>query len=324
MYFAEIKSFNPVRQMRTLLLSFSFLLPTLAFSQNYYDSTLVPKKEVFVRLKDGTSLRGKLLSSQNRQIRLQTQNLGEITLDMERIADISEADGYTKGGVFYFRNPFYTNYFISPTAMTLRQGEASYQNTYIFFNGVNFGVTDALTIGGGALLLPGTGPQVFFLTPKVCFNRNSPVKVAVGTIAATAFYSEYTYSNGGSQRRTQTGFGGLAYGAVTFGNEERNGTLTAGWAYGSNGFVSSTPVFTASYMARVGRKAAFLTENWLIPNGGDDFLGGLLSGGIRLFGERIGGDLGLWIPVGTGIGRVTLSPYAALKAKFGKRKNAGN
>ncbi len=305
--------------IKICLLTFCLFLPTLLFAQDYYDSTAVPKKQVFVRLKDGTTLRGRLLSTRDNEVRLQTDNLGIIVLELTRIAEISEVEGFNRNGRFYFRTPFYTNYFVSPTAMTLRQGEATYQNTYLFFNGVNFGVTDNFTLGGGALFLPGVPTQLLFFTPKISFNRNGAVKVAAGTVAFVLFETRYRYTGGSSQSYRNTQAGGVFYGAVTFGDEEKHGTITAGWAYGG-GEVANSPVITASYLARVSRRVAVMTENWLIPGTRNDFATSILSGGIRLSGERFGGDFGLWIPLGTGTEFVTV-PYASFKLKFGKKKN---
>lgn len=293
-----------------------------ALAQTYYDSTASAKKNVFVRLKDGTTLRGQVLSTHNNQIRLRTDNFGELTLDMANVAEISEADGFTRNGQFWFRNPFYTNYFASPTALTLRKGEAQFQNSYIFINTVSVGVTDRFTLGGGTILLPGLETTTILLTPKVSFNRNRPVKFAVGTLSALSFVRRSRYSPyGGSRDVTETELSGMLYGSVTFGNEEKNGTLSAGWAYG-NGEITRTPVFSGSYFVRFARKAAFITENWLIPSD-NDFVGGILSAGVRLFGDRIGGDLGLWVPVGAGNDSFFFAvPYAGLKVKFGKPKNA--
>lgn len=305
--------------MKLYLLLLFLWAPALLWAQTEPEAGATPTKEVFIRLKDGSTVRGKLLSSQNKQVRLLTENLGELVLDMDRIAEINEARGFTRNGQYWFNNPFYTNYFISPSAMTLRKGEGSFQNSYIFINGVNFGVTNALTLGAGAILLPGVGSQTIFLTPKVCLNREGAVKFGLGTIAVFSFVRMYRYTGGtSSSEYTETQFGGVAYGSVTFGNEEKNASISAGWAYGENTTVSRTPVFGVSYLARVGRKVAFVTDNFLVPSGDGDFVGGLLSGGVRLFGERIGGDLGLFVPVASGVNFIAI-PYASLRVKFGKK-----
>lgn len=308
--------------MRLLYLLLLLACATPAFAQTYYDSTASGKKTVFVRLKDGTTLRGHLLSTQDNQIRLRTDNFGELTLDMANVAEISEADGFMRNGQFWFRNPFYTNYFASPTALTLRKGEAQFQNSYIFINTVSVGITDHFTLGAGGILLPGLGSTTFLLTPKVCLNRNKPVKFGIGSLSALSFIRRDRYSStSGRQEYTDTQLSGLLYGSATFGNEERNGTISAGWAYG-NGDITRTPIFSGSYFVRFARKAAFITENWLIPSD-NDFVGGILSAGVRLFGDRIGGDLGLWVPVGAGNDSFLFAvPYAGLKVKFGKAKNA--
>ncbi|MCY7352765.1 MAG: hypothetical protein LH606_19255 [Cytophagaceae bacterium] len=303
--------------MKALFLGLFFFLPALAFAQNYYDSTATKQKVVFVTLRDGTSLRGQILPSSGNQVRLKTENLGEVTLEMTQIAEIREADGFTRNGRFYGRNPFYISYFASPAASTLRRGEGVYQNTYVFMNSVNFGVTDHLTMGGGFLLIPGTGTtKNFFVTPKVCLNPNGRVRVGIGTLLGVFFVRNYT--GFGNQRENRTEVGGIAYGNVTFGDQEKNGTIGLGWGYG-NGEIGRQPVVSASYMARAGRKVAFITDNFMITAAGETV--GLVSAGLRIFGERIGGDIAIYTPIGGDLGRLFILPFASLKVKFGREKN---
>ena len=303
--------------MKALFLGFLFLLPALAFSQNYYDSTATTKKTVFVTLRDGTSLRGQIVASSGNTIRLKTENLGEVTLEMTQIAEIHDADGFIRKGRFYSRNPFHTSYFASPTASTLKRGEGVYQNTYVFLNSVNFGITDHITLGGGFVFLPGSGnPKNFFITPKICLNPNGRVRVGIGTVLGVFFVENYI--GPGNRRETQPEVGGIAYGNVTFGDREKNGTIGLGWGYG-NGEIGRQPVISASYMARVGRKVAFITDNFVIT--ADNETVGIVSAGVRLYGERIGGDLALYTPVSAGLNQLFILPFASFKVKLGRGKS---
>jgi hypothetical protein len=284
--------------------------------------TALLDKPVFVRLREGTVVRGTLRSVQSGQVRLQTEDLGELVLDNDRIVEINEARGFIRNGQYWFANPFYTNYFFSPTALTLRKGEGNFQNSYLFLNGVNFGVTNALTLGVGALLLPGFNSQTLFLTPKLGLVRQGPVKVGVGTLVIASWVPVRDFSSTGTYREYRRWeFGGIAYGSLTLGDEERNFSFSAGWAYGENTTVARTPVLGLAFQSRVGRKLALVTDNFLVPSGAGDFAGALLTGGVRLFGERIGGDLGLLIPVGTDT-RFFALPYASLRLKLGRKSGA--
>jgi hypothetical protein len=299
----------------TLFLLFVFLASN-AFAQNYYDSTAT-KKPVFVRLKDGTTLRGRVVSTADNKIRLRTDNLGEVTLDMSQVAELSEANGYYRKGQFWGTIPFSNSYFGSASAFTPRRGEGTYQNTYVFINTVNFGVTDFFSLGGGVVLIPGGDFNNILLTPKVSFRASDKVHLSVGTLGGLFFYRESIYSGTSFQTRRRTELGGVLYGNVTFGTPERNGTIGLGWGYGG-GEIGRQPVITASYLARAGRKVAFITDNLLFTADGESV--GLVSAGVRLFGERIGGDLALYTPFGTGVGRAFLLPFASLKVKFGRAK----
>jgi hypothetical protein len=79
---------------------------------------------------------------------------------------------------------------------------------------------------------------------------------------------------------------GIAYGSATFGNENSNLSIGAGWGFIGTVW-SKNPVITISGMTRVSRKLALISENWFVP-------GNLIfSYGLRFMGEKISVDLGL-------------------------------
>lgn len=112
---------------------------------------------------------------------------------------------------------------------------------------------------------------------------------------------------------------GIAYGVATFGNVERNGSIGLGWGFAGED-VGRTPVINLSYMSRVGRKVGVVTENWIfIPGQGNPAVG-LLSGGVRFFGEKMSVDLGLWVPASGDLGQFIAVPYVDFVIKFGNKK----
>jgi hypothetical protein len=71
-------------------------------------------------------------------------------------------------------------------------------------------------------------------------------------------------------------------------------TAGAGWGFALGdelAEVSNEPVLVLAGEMRSGRRTKLVSENWLAVGDGDAF--GIFSGGVRIMGERLSGDLGL-------------------------------
>ncbi len=288
------------------------------------DTTATTPVNATVLLKDGTQLRGLLLSESPVGIRIKTDNLGEMTITADKIDRIEKnTEGFYRNGQYWFRNPNSTRYFFATSALPLSKGEGYYQNAYIFVNSVSVGVTDHVTMGGGFVLNPTFRDwQVLFLTPKVSFPSQSNVTFGVGAIAVVVFNKEYNYNPQTGMEISsgiQTNLAGIAYGVATFGNVERNGSIGLGWGFAGED-VGKAPVINVSYMTRVGRKVGLVTENWLFIPGKGNPAAGLLSGGVRFFGEKMSVDLGLWVPAVADLDKFIAIPYVDFVIKFGPKK----
>ena len=307
--------------MKTRILTLLLLVvfaATNTLAQDIADTTAFPVNAV-IFLKDGTQLRGILLSESPVGARIRTDNLGELTITADKIERIEKNDeGFYSKGVYWFPNPNYSRYFFAPSALPLSKGEGYYQNAYLFINSVSVGVTDHFTIGGGFLLNPAFRYWgAAFLTPKLSFPSQSNITFAVGAIVAGAYFRNFGLFN--SDREVSTFFGGIGYGAVTFGNKEKNGSIGLGWGF-ANGNIGSRPTVNLSYMSRVGRRVGLVTENWIFIPGQNASAVGILSGGVRFFGEKISADAGLLVPASKDIGFFIAYPYVDFVVKFGKKK----
>ena len=136
--------------------------------------------------------------------------------------------------------------------------------------------------------------------------------------------SDYIHLGGGviiaSTVSSDFSFGvGAAYGAVTLGNYENNITVNVGWGAvkTEEGDYQTTnptyswrlakkPMLTFSGMARLARKFAVVTENWVFSTKEYSSYANIpatykyrtvMSGGFRFLGERNSFDFGLAIPV---------------------------
>ncbi len=177
-----------------------------------------------------------------------------------------------------FDNPQSTRYFFAPNALGLESGTGYYQNAWIFFNNVNYGVTDNFSIGAGTIPMflsgvPEASPA--WILPKVSVSASDRVHFALGGMF------------GGMLAGNDSIGAGLAYGLVTIGDRDNNATLGAGYGYAA-GSVGRTPTFNMSGMARASDRLFLVTENYYFPWADS----GLISAGIRLASEGAAVDLG--------------------------------
>ncbi len=305
------------------LLLLLFLACSAFTATHAQDTTAFKPVNATVLLKDGTQLRGLLLSESPVGVRIKTDNLGEMIVTADKIDRIEKhTEGFYRNGQYWFPNPHSTRYFFAPSALPLSKGEGYYQNAYIFVNSVSVGVTDHFTMGGGFVLNPTFQDwQVVFLTPKISFPSQSNVTFSIGAIGIGVFNRRYEYDQQtGASRKNgfETNLAGIGYGTLTVGNAERNGSVGLGWGF-ANEDIGSTPVINLSYMTRVGRKLGLVTENWIIIPRNTSDAGAVLSGGLRFFGEKMSVDLALLVPTASGIGFVAI-PYVDFVVLFGQKK----
>lgn len=283
------------------LLLFCFFLVVNVFelqaqNQSVFYKVVTINKQTFV---------GELISEDDESITLRTESLNRLTIDRENIRSIEEiSPDRIKNGVYWFENPQSTRYFFSPNAIGLGKGRGYYQNTWVLFNNVNYGVSNNFSIGGGLipLFLFGTAETPVWLLPKV----------------SVPIVSEKFYVGGGAMIGGIVGADtealGILYGVGTFGNRDKNLSVSLGYGYvGSD--ISNTPVVNISGLIRTGRKFYLLTENYFVP-GVDE--SGIISAGFRWAPESFAMDFGLFRPLidaGSFIG----IPWLGVTIPFGKK-----
>jgi hypothetical protein len=273
----------------------------ISFAQTAPDSLVYR-----VETKDGNAFTGTMLEQDAEKIKLKTETIGEVTIfrrDITRTTLVSTSQ--MRKGKLWSDNPQATRYLWSPNGYGLRKGEAYYQNVWVFFNQVAYGVTDNFSIGGGMipLFLFAGAPTPVWITPKVSFPvSKDKVNLGVGALVGTVIGAG-----------DDVGSAGLLYGLSTFGSRDRNFTVGLGYGF-AGGEMASTPVVTASGMLRIGAKGYLLTENYLIRSGGESF--GLFMIGGRYIIQKVGLDFGLVIP--SGVDETLAIPWLGLTIPFGR------
>lgn len=244
-------------------------------------------------MNDGNSIIGKLIDKDDNNFYIQSESLGDITLVRGQVKRIKTMIEVAKGKA-WFPNPHETRYLFMPSAFSLAKGEFYYQNTYILFNSINYGITDRFTLGGGLSILglfPTILPGQYILTPKYSAPMSDNFHFGGGMLIGLSTYPSFF----GADERIEADFGGIMYAMGTLGNRERNLTLGLGFGY-AGGEVSETPVITISGMTRIGKKVSFVSENWWVP-GADIFDSGgtfIFSYALRIFGEKMSVDIGFF------------------------------
>jgi len=235
------------------------------------DSTVVQ----IIRLHDGTVLNGTIVAIQADSIMFQSA-VGLVSVPIANISEIKDIPKSSiVSGEYWFPNPNRTRLFLGPTGYMLGAGEGYFQDIYIFFVGGAVGITDWFSIGGGISLIPGSDDQLYYLTPKIGFELSKNVHVAAGTLLMSI--------------TSESEKVGIHYAVGTYGSPDNNLTGGIGYAF-SGGDIADQPIFAIGGQLRASRSVAFVTENWIVPG---DELTGIISFGVRFFGENISADLAL-------------------------------
>lgn len=271
--------------MKTILcfLSLCFLILSQkdVSGQEKPDTTAIYRIET----KDGNIFTGAIIKEDTEKIILQTDKLGELSIQLTDIKSRTLITGAKKiGDEYWLPNPQATRYFWAPNGYGLRKNEGWYQNIWILYNQVSYGFTDYFSCGIGMIpmfLFAGTSTPVW-LVPKFSIPVvENKFNIGAGSFFATVIGEE-------------TELFGLLYGTATFGSRDKN--FSAGLAYGFYGDEwADIPVFNFSGMIRTGPRGYFITENYLLTADGE--AGVMLSAGGRSILRNVGLDYSLWIPV---------------------------
>jgi hypothetical protein len=232
-------------------------------------------EEVMVTTTEGSRYVGRITESWTDSLRLRT-SIGSLVIPRDRILDVIEIDPTAvRDGQYWLPNPNRTRLYVAPTARMLKEGEGYFADVYLFFPGFQYGLTDHLTLGGGMSIIPGVAfdEQMFYITPKVGTEVTEHLSVAAGALLGSA---------GGNDGTS----GGVLYTGFTLGTADAS--FTGGFGYGFADDEETTLVIVGGER-RLNRRVSFVTENWYFPEIDE----GLISYGLRLFGETLSADVSL-------------------------------
>ena len=229
-------------------------------------------------LKDGSRAYGSVESETETEVVFKTQTGAVLTARRTDIRSLRRISGSLIDGEFQPGDPNATRLFFAPTGRSLQKGQ-TYLGIYEFVMPfVQVGITDRFSIGGGTPLIFGIEDweRPFWVTPKVQLLDTGRTQVAAGVLHA--------FDSDGDG-------GGIAYTVFTRGDDAKALTAGVGLAYATNG--GTSPVFMIGGEGRVRRNMKAITENYIWKDGH-----GIVSAGVRFFGEKLSADLALAVPIG--------------------------
>jgi hypothetical protein len=266
--------------MKNIILFFLgfFLIMNSAFAQE--------DENYIIRTRQGNEFIGKIIEDHQDYIILKTETYGDLRIATADIVSrkLAKPEQF-KDGVYWDENPQSTRYFWTPNGYGLKEGERYYQNIWVLYNQVSYGVTNNFSISAGLipLFFFGGAPTPLWVVPKVSI----PIKEDYINFGAGAFMGAVT----------GVGFFGIGFTTLTIGNRDTNASFSLGWGYTGDEF-ANRPIVNFSFMKRTGAKGYLISENYLMNMDDESIL--ILSVGGRRMIQKVGLDFALYLPLGMG------------------------
>ena len=266
-----------------------------------------PPQKVEITLKDGNTIVGTLLQSNDLFYKIESESLGVIDISRANVETFvvlqEEEKSKLNGYPIDYHNS--THYLANPSGFTLKKGQSYYENIGVFFNSYAVGITDNFTIAMGgevATLLFGGQFPILYISPRFSLPLGE---------------EKHSFSFGGtiftSPENEFDGFGVLQA-AVTFGDRNTNFTIGSGIGFGfEGGFDDQVLPFYLSFMIRVSEKISVVSDNFVVFYNDFNDTTGVLSVAARIHLKKKGAalNLGLFRPT-EDLGDLLAIPFVSL------------
>ena len=247
-----------------MLLTFisGFILPVTfeASAQDTESTATHNTKYVRLLLQNGGVYEGEVLEIDESSFLINTFQLGHmriaktaissntyISADQVGLLKISNRSGDL--------NPQPRRYYLAPSAMPLKKGEGYYQNGWLIYNQVSYGVTDNIALS--------IIPQPLGIVGIVQFGCKVADKLHVsagGIVVIPFLHSNFRSDRNGGDTWV------IPFTNVTIGDEQKNLTLSYGVVFGKPRNTSrySTQIFNFSAMIEISSSMWLMTENFFM------------------------------------------------------------
>lgn len=286
-----------------LLISVFLLLSAQLYAQEESPSDSL----VSISLKDGTTLKGKILRKDETTITVLTLGGLEVKAPLSLVISIQPLQGRVVKGKFYRADPNYSRLMFAPTGRPLRQGDGYFSDFYVFFPSIAYGLTSNISVMAGFSILPGIGfdEQLKYIAPRIGFQPSEKFAVSVGAL--------YT--------SIEDVAAGITFAVASFGQPDKSFTAGIGFGYtkeeGGKFEFTEHPIIMLAGNIRLSNNIALISENWFIT--GENFdLGEQPFGiAIRFFGDRLAVDVGAII-IGEVLDEGFPIPWLSFVYNFGR------
>lgn len=235
-----------------------------------------------VRLRSGRELTGRIVSRDERELVLLSEEGVRSAIPAASVAEVREAAAGAARAPWH-ADPSGTRYLYSPSGFMLPRGEGYVSQTELFLTSVAYGATDWLTIGAGGVVPAWFVDEGFNLTGFVKVGGEVAPSVHVaGTVQALWLP--------GLDDSTS---GGLAFGTVTLGRPELHLGVSVGvpFVFGGEENEVGDLALSVSGVARIAPRAALVAESWFFPSADESVF--LTGAAVRFIGSRLAVDAGL-------------------------------
>jgi hypothetical protein len=215
------------------------------------------QQKVIVFKNDGSTFTGVIISKDEREILIETENLGRVYIPMHEIKEIRPFKKSGQGTTL-----FSTRYFLTTNGLSMEKGEQ-----YIILNyyGPEYHVAVAKDFSVGIMTTWFAMPIIG--SAKYSIRISDNVHLAVGVLAGTLSWADM-----GSN-------GALFYGAITLGNYVNNFTFSAGYAtVSSHGDGGSATLLSPACLLRLGNNVHFVMDSFIYLGKKDDSFAILVPG----------------------------------------------
>ena len=129
----------------------------------------------------GTLFNGTLRETTDQTLTFETRELGLVTIQRVNMRQLmTQTPDQVRRGFDYVGNG--TRMFIAPTARNLHKGEGYVQDINVFLLGVNYGLTDNISVGLLVPVVPVLGVPFVVATPKVSIPVTDKLHLGVGVL----------------------------------------------------------------------------------------------------------------------------------------------
>ncbi len=237
--------------MKKLLLIACLLLGATSINaQDYFKKDTVKTTEnVFIiRLKDGTRLKGRIMEQNTEQSKIQTQNMGLVTVPANQIVSM-ELDKNQAG----IDNPYNENRFIdrihlTPTAFPMTKGDVDYHNYYLYYNEISVALGSRVSVGFGTAIIP-------FVSISNVFPYNLKAKATLISTEKIHFSLSGYLIGAGNSHIT------LIIPTLSIGKKESFFNISPIFYRGNN--LSGSFGLSVSYMKKTSPNLTFFSENFI-------------------------------------------------------------